>query len=226
MGFRNVLLGIGVLVGGLVIAAPPAGAQSIEDRLRSQLRSTTEQLHELQDGQAQLQAQLTSAQQDRDKAQADLKQAQAALAEAKGQSGAAAQAEHALTAERASHAKDSAELAKTRSDFESLLAQSRTSEAAARESTAQLKVRDAALQTCEAKNARLYDLGHQILDAYEHVGLGTFFKSREPFAQATRVKYDQIAQDFGDKLYDDKFNPDARQAAAPAAAASQSSAAQ
>ncbi|KAF1855347.1 hypothetical protein Lal_00005360 [Lupinus albus] len=47
----------------------------------------------------------------------------------------------------------------------------------------------------------LYRVGHEILDAYEHVGIGTFFSSRQPFAQSARVKYDDLAQRYGDALY-------------------------
>lgn len=197
-----------------------ASAQSLEDRLRTQLRETAQQLHQAQDSQSQLQAQLATAQQERDKAQADLKQAQTDLAKAKGRSAVDAATEHALAAERASHAQDSAQLTKYRADYETLLAQSRTSETTAKTRDEELKARDVTLQTCEAKNAQLYEVGHQILDAYEHVGMGTFLVSREPFAQASRVRYDEIAQKYGDQLYAGKFDPRARpvSASAPAAA--------
>ena len=60
--------------------------------------------------------------------------------------------------------------------------------------------RDTQLKTCQAHNAELYRVGHEILDAYEHVGLGTLFSSRQPFAQSARVN-DDIAQRYGDALY-------------------------
>ena len=214
MKARHFFLGACALAGSLGVASMPASAQSIEDRLRSQLRETTLQLRQLQDGQSQMQAQLTSAQQDRDKAQAELKQADADLAAAKGRPDASAAAARALAAERASHAKDSAELAKYRSEYESLAAQSRTRETAIKTSDTQLAATKTALQTCEAANTKLYDVGHQILHAYEHVGLGTFLESREPFAQQTRVKYDRLAEEYGDQLYAGKFDPDARTATA------------
>jgi DNA repair exonuclease SbcCD ATPase subunit len=208
------------LLGSLWCAAAPASAQSIEDRLRSQLRTTTQQLHDLQDTQAQLQANKAQAEQQRDKAQADLKQAQADLAAAKGNSGEAAAVQRSLAAEKASHAKDDEQLAKYRSAYEDLLTLSRSRDAERTQAEGQLKTAGTQLQACEAKNAQLYEVGHQILDAYEHVGFGTYLKSREPFAQSARVKYDEIAQDYGDKLYAGKFDP----RAAPASAAALASA--
>lgn len=81
------------------------------------------------------------------------------------------------------------------------------------------------LKTCEAHNAALYRVGHEILDAYEHVGIGTFFASRQPFAQSVRVRYDELAQRYGDALYAGKYDAAARApAAAPASAAAASAA--
>lgn len=196
----------------------PASAQSIEDKLRTQLRTTTQQLRELQDAQAQLQVEKTDAQQQRDKAEADAKQAQADLAAAKGKSTAQAAAEHALAIEKASHARDAEELQKIKSAYADLQVQSHSADMERGQAQNQLKTVGTQLQTCEAKNIRLYQVGHEILAAYEHVDFETVLRTREPFAQSARVKYDQIAQDFGDELYEGKFDPQAPTAAAAAGA--------
>ncbi|WP_434115664.1 hypothetical protein [Paraburkholderia caffeinilytica] len=198
-------------------AMTPASAQSIEDKLRTQLRSTTQELRQLQDTQAQLQADRTAAEQQRDKALADLKQAQADLAAAKGKSGAEANAERALTAEKSSHAKDAQQLEKYRSSYEELLALSRSRDAERTQLQALGNTQAEQLRTCEAKNAQLYQVGQEVLNAYEHVGLGSFLSSREPFAQGARVKYDEIAQRYGDQMYAGRFDPAAK-AASPASA--------
>jgi DNA repair exonuclease SbcCD ATPase subunit len=209
----------GCVSAALLCASLPAFAQSdsLEDRLRAQLRSTVEQLRQLQDTQAQLQSDKATAEQQRDKALADLKAAQGELDAAKGKSGAQEQAERSLASERASHAKDSQELVKVKAAYDALLAESRTQEAQCKQAQGELKTRDTQLQTCEAKNVQLYKVGHDILDAYEHVDLGTFMKTRQPFAQSARVKYDEIAQQYGDQLYAGKYDPNAV-AARPAAA--------
>ena len=61
-------------------------------------------------------------------------------------------------------------------------------------------------------------MGQEILKAYETVDLGSVLASRQPFAAQSRVKFEQIAQQYGDKLYEGKFDVRAVNAPAPAAA--------
>lgn len=213
-----------VCAGTLLCAALPAHAQSIEERLRTQLRTTTQQLRELQDAQAQSQADRAQAEQQRDKALADLKAAQAELASSKGKPDAQAAMQRELAAEKAARAQDSQQLAKYRAAYEQQVAALRTHGAEQERQQGALKARAAQLQVCEAKNAQLYDVGQEVLSAYEHVGIGSIFSSREPFAQSARVKYDQIAQGYGDRLYAGKYDPRAPLPASGVAAASAASA--
>jgi len=222
---KRLLTVVSVVGAALLCTAGTASAQSIEDRLRTQLRQTALDLRQAQDAQAQLQADKTAAEQQRDKALADLKQAQAELAASKGKSGAQAAAEHSLAAEKAGRAQDDQQLAKYKSGYEDLLTLSRSRDAERTQLQAAVKGQQTKLETCEAKNVKLYQVGHDILDAYEHVDLGTFAKSREPFAQSTRVRYDMIAQDYGDKLYAGKYDPNALAPAASAPQAASASAA-
>jgi hypothetical protein len=48
------------------------------------------------------------------------------------------------------------------------------------------------------------------------VDLGTLISARQPFAAKSRVKFEEVAQQYGDKLYEGKF--DLRSVRAPAAA--------
>lgn len=213
--------------GALLSATGPAAAQSIEDKLRGQLRSTVQELRQLQDAQSQLQADKTAAEQQRDAALAQLKTAQAQLAAAKGDSGAEAAARRALAQERSAREQDAQALAKYKASYEDLLTVSRSRDAQHTQLQAEITARDTQLKTCQAHNAELYRVGHDILDAYEHVGIGTIFASRQPFANAARVRYDDLAQRYGDALYAGKYDPAARpavaaNASAPAAAAAPS----
>ncbi|MFM0644647.1 hypothetical protein PQR14_09965 [Paraburkholderia bryophila] len=205
------------LAGAFMFVGGSANAQSMEDKLRTQLRSTVQTLRQLQDNQAQLQADKTAAEQQRDAAQAQLKDAQAQLAAASGKSSGEAAAERALSVEKSSHAQDAQQLAKYKSSYEDLLTVSRARDAQRAQLQNDAKLRDTRLQMCQAKNADLYRVGHDILDAYEHVGFGSFFASRQPFAQGSRVKYDEIEQRYGDALYSGKYDPAARSVAASAA---------
>lgn len=62
----------------------------------------------------------------------------------------------------------------------------------------------------KAKNAELYKLGRDILLRYEKFGLGEALGAKEPFIGTTRVKIESFAQDFQDKLDDQKIQPAAR----------------
>jgi hypothetical protein len=57
---------------GLLALAAPARAQSLDDKLRAQLRAALQQLSDLQNSQAGLQAQKAAAEQERDAAKAKL----------------------------------------------------------------------------------------------------------------------------------------------------------
>jgi septal ring factor EnvC (AmiA/AmiB activator) len=59
----------------------------------------------------------------------------------------------------------------------------------------------------QTKNAELYKLGSEILTRYEKFGLGTAIVAREPFVGLTRVKLQNLIQDYGDKLADQKIKP-------------------
>ncbi|PLY43569.1 hypothetical protein CSZ94_07920 [Janthinobacterium sp. ROICE36] len=77
-----------------------------------------------------------------------------------------------------------------------------------------------ALARCVSKNAQLYAAGQEILQAYEGLGVLDVMQARQPFAAQSRVRLEQIAQQYGDQLYQGRF--DARQtsdtSAAPAPA--------
>ena len=58
-----------------------------------------------------------------------------------------------------------------------------------------------------AKNEQLYKVGQEILDAYVHMDMGTMMSARQPFAASARVKLDNAAQAYGDRMYDQRFVP-------------------
>lgn len=59
----------------------------------------------------------------------------------------------------------------------------------------------------ERQNLELYVTGRDILDRLAGFSLGTALTSREPFVGKTRVKLQNLVQDYGDKLQDSKYNP-------------------
>jgi hypothetical protein len=59
----------------------------------------------------------------------------------------------------------------------------------------------------QRRNSEMYKLGAEILDRYAKFGLGTALSAREPFVGVTRVKLENLVQDFSDKLADARIKP-------------------
>ncbi|MEA3207035.1 MAG: hypothetical protein QOE70_92 [Chthoniobacter sp.] len=59
----------------------------------------------------------------------------------------------------------------------------------------------------QTKNAEMFKIGNEILTRYEKFGLGTAITAREPFVGLTRVKLQNLVQDYSDKLADQRIKP-------------------
>lgn len=206
MNTRLFLLGLGMLI------ATGASAEGMEERLRTQLRSTTQQLQALQSQQAQASAAQLAAQNEAKAAQAQIKQLTAELAKAKGV------AEQLAGQQQSVHSQAQAQVAasteqtgKFKKAYDDLLVMARAKEAERSKLQAQLSERDTQVQQCSVKNQQMYGVAKQILTAYENIDVAEVMKIRQPFAGSARVKFDELAQGFGDELYKTQF--DAPQAA-------------
>jgi chromosome segregation ATPase len=71
---------------------------------------------------------------------------------------------------------------------------------------AQLALQAALLQRTvddrETKNLALFKLGNEVLKRYEQFGLGEALEAKEPFVGVTRVKLENLVQDYKNKLLD------------------------
>ncbi|CAI8826708.1 DNA repair protein [Pseudomonas sp. SCA2728.1_7] len=206
MKTRFVLLGLGLLI------ATGASAEGMEERLRTQLRSTTQQLQALQSQQAQASAAQLAAQNEAKAAQAQIKQLSAELAKAKGVAEQLAGQQQSLHSQAQAQVAASAEqTGKFKKAYDELLVMARAKEAERSKLQAQLAERDTQVQQCSVKNQQMYGVAKQILTAYENIDVAEVMKIRQPFAGSARVKFDELAQGFGDELYKTQF--DAPQAA-------------
>jgi len=206
MKSRFVLLGLGLLI------ATGANAEGMEERLRTQLRSTTQQLQALQSQQAQASAAQLAAQNEAKAAQAQIRQLSAELAKAKGVAEQLAGQQQSLHSQAQAQVAASAEqTGKFKKAYGELLVLARGKEAERSKLQAQLAERDTQVQQCSAKNQQMYGVAKQILTAYENIDVAEVMKIRQPFAGSARVKFDELAQGFGDELYKTQF--DAPQAA-------------
>jgi len=206
MNTRFLALGLGLLI------ATGASAEGMEERLRTQLRSTTQQLQALQSQQAQASAAQLAAQSEAKAAQAQIKQLTGELAKAKGLAEQLAGQQQSLHSQAQAQVAASAEqTGKFKKAYDELLVLARGKEAERAKLQAQLAERDTQVQQCSAKNQQMYGVAKQILTAYENIDVAEVMRIRQPFAGSARVKFDELAQGFGDELYKTQF--DAPQAA-------------
>lgn len=194
------------LVGGA------AQAQSMEERLRGELRTTTQQLQRVQSEQAQLNAAKQSAETQRDALQAEVDALKKALAKAEGRSETLAEQQEQLRNEANSRLSAShQQLTQVRSAYDTLAAQARQFEVKGQGLAKDLQQREHELQVCSLKNDQLYSAGREILSAYERFSTGDLLALRQPFSASARVAFDMKAQAMGDALYEQKFDPRAVQ---------------
>ena len=58
------------------------------------------------------------------------------------------------------------------------------------------------------KNLAMYRIGSEVLERYQKFGLGTALAAREPFTGNMRVKLENLVQDYGDKLAEQRIKPE------------------
>ncbi len=99
-------------------------------------------------------------------------------------------------------------LEKWKRDHERILGIARTKEAQRAELASKVILLDRKVADQQRRNASMYKLGVEILDRYEGFGLGDALTSREPFVGLTRVKFENLMQDYSDQLADERIKPD------------------
>ncbi|WFR79728.1 hypothetical protein P9875_00685 [Janthinobacterium rivuli] len=214
---RLPLLLLSLLAAGMAQAQK---GQSMEERLRAELRNVTAQLQQTR-GELELlkakgvpvaKAAPAAAAPASDGLKKELARSQSQLAQERAQREklAAEQQRGAAAAQEAT-----ASLAQYRQASERLAATGKQLEAERARLDGEVTSQRGALARCESKNAQLYAAGQDILQAYEGLDVLDVMKARQPFAAQSRVKLEQIAQQYGDQLYQGRFN--ARQTETPAA---------
>ncbi|OEC50429.1 DNA repair protein [Pseudomonas sp. ENNP23] len=194
-------------LGLALLSSSGAYAEGMEERLRTQLRSTTQQLQALQSEQAQAAAARSAAENQLSTAQAQIKRLEAELAKARQQNEQLAGQQAALhEAAQAQVAASNEQVGKFKQAYEELLTRARGVEAARVQLTGDLAARDEQLQQCTTRNREMYQVAREVLDAYERIDVADVVKLRQPFASRARVKFEELAQSYGDRLYDTQFD--------------------
>jgi chromosome segregation ATPase len=222
-----IFLAVLVLLSPGAVRADDAAQATTESRLRDALRSTMQQLQDAQGQIATLQA--TQAQSDTDnaalKAKVDALNAQiASLIKQSADDKAAS--DKAIADQKSQNADLTTQIAKLNDalaawekDDKEYVQLAKTKE----EERVQLAVQVILLQRVvddrETKNLALYNLGNEILTRYEKYGLGEALAAKEPFTGLTRVRLQELVQDYKDKISDQRVTPGQMPAAPPATAA-------
>jgi hypothetical protein len=184
----------------LLLSALLADANT-ENRLREALRTATTQLQSLQDEQAQWQAKEAKLTKELEATREELAAAKRAPPKREGLS-LAARKEYenklATAAETLAHCQLESDAA-------------HKSEQAKEEERAQLAASlgksNARVAACGAKNEKLFRVGQDVLDWLQKMGTGAALAAREPFLGLKRVELENAAQDYEDKLLDQRVAP-------------------
>ncbi|UXH77412.1 hypothetical protein [Roseateles amylovorans] len=224
---RRLLPPLLATVTAMTLAVPAMAQQSpsMEERLRTQLRATTVQLQSAQNELAALKAagtarptapvvdhsaEVAALRRELAQSRAELArerdtQAQGVQRSADTQSAAQAAVERAAT-----------QVGQFREAYNELLKLARASEAESQRLTAKAERQALALTQCQAQNDQLYAVGRDVLKAYESLDPKTVLEARQPFAAKARVRYDEITQQYGDRLHEGRFDARAVQESATA----------
>lgn len=184
-----------------VLTSTAVRADQEGERLRDALRNATAQARTLEDQRAVLQAKVTAVEQERDRLR---KQNEAYRAQVK-------EAEHAYRQavkdfnERLTERDESLE--KWKSAYAEAATVARTKDAERAKFESEAAAFKASTKACTAKNVQLVKVGKQIVRQYEEMDPFEKALDHEPVFGLKRVEHQNAAQDFRDKILDQKVNP-------------------
>jgi len=95
-------------------------------------------------------------------------------------------------------------LAKWKAAFDQLTADAKKSESERGRLAGENVLLQRKVEDRERKNLELWRLGNEILTRYEKFGLGDALAAREPFTGVSRVKLENLVQDYKDKIDDQR----------------------
>lgn len=199
------------IVAGLVIAFAVVGlvlplgvsaqSQSETDRLREALRSATAQVRSLEDQRTATQAQLAEVTRARDALKADIVVAQAQAKKAEADYRVAVREFNERLEER------NQTLEKWRDAYTEAATVARTKDAERAKFEAEAANFKARTRACTVKNQELVKVGRELLFRYEGVTFGDMVIASEPLIGIRRVQIQNLLQDYGDRVLNQKVDP-------------------
>ncbi len=103
------------------------------------------------------------------------------------------------------NAKQIEALAKWKKSYEALTAYAQATEAKRADLAGKAVLLQRQNDEYAETNRKLYAVGKEVLDRYEGFGLGDALTTREPFIGTTRVKFQNLMQDYSDQLAEQRI---------------------
>ena len=194
-------LRLSLVVALTVLTSTAARSDAESDRLREALRNATAQSRSLEDQRAALQAKLTVAEQERERLK---KQNDAFRAQVKEAEQAYRQAVKDFN-DRLTERDESLE--KWKSAYGEAASVARTKDAERAKFESEAAAFKTSSKACVAKNAQLVKVGNDIVRQYEEMSPMEKIWHHEPVFGLKRVDHQNAAQDFRDKVLDQKVTP-------------------
>jgi len=185
----------------VVAACAPALADNETDRLREALRTATAQSRSLEDQRAALQAKATAAEQERDRLKKQNEALRAQIKEAEQSYRQAVKDFNDRLAER------DETLEKWKSAYGEAATVARAKDAERTKFQGEATALKASGKACEAKNEQLVKVGSDIIKQYEAMNPMEKIWDHELVFGLKRVEHQNAAQEFRDKILDQKVKP-------------------
>ncbi|MDY0242301.1 MAG: hypothetical protein RBR34_08995 [Rhodospirillaceae bacterium] len=195
---------LALLAVALFAAAPAHADEATETRLRDALRQAITQSRALEDSQAQLQAKLAEAEKQIEALRAQPVKAKpdAAILDAM-----EAEFNRRLAEQHATIARADETLTKWKGAYQEAASAAQAKEAERAQLAAQLGGFSQRAQSCEAKNAALFDAANEILGKLKNISVADAMAAHEPFVGMKKVELQNLAQDAEDKILDQVATP-------------------
>lgn len=207
---HHLLLGIFLMIAASAGAAEKKGGNPVEQKMRETIRNTMIQLRDANAKLATAQAALAEAEEKNKELQVQLEElTKKSSAERKTATETIDDLKNKLTASelQVNHLTES--LGKWKLGYAKLAEYGKATEGKRAELASKIILLDRRIADQQVKNAEMYRLGNEVLDRYAQFGLGTAISSREPFVGITKVKFQNLVQDYQNKLTDQTIRHEA-----------------
>jgi Tfp pilus assembly protein PilX len=180
----------------------------VEQRLREGMRTITLQLREAQNQTAAAQAAQAESERKIKELEAKLETlGKQAVADRNASANMISELKTKLEAENTTNVSYQAAIGKWKKSYSEVTALAAKKEAERVKLEAKSIKLERTVEDQKMKNIAMYKMGMEVLDRYEGFGLGDAVLAREPFVGTTRVKFQNLIQEYADKLADQRISP-------------------